>query len=113
MTACVKNLCYDGLSNIQKYNGKLITGNAKKVEASSRVSESNLLKLDTDLFRISFRDYNCQDKDRTFLNFQIFLEMKGKAFLRALCVFLLLHLAYKVLPWTVFKCRSRGNIRML
>lgn len=39
---------YEGLSSSQKYNGKGLTGNAERGEASSRVSESNLLNL-TDL----------------------------------------------------------------
>lgn len=93
MIACVKK-CYDGLSNTQKYNGKVSTGNAKRVEASSRVSEPNFLEFDRDLFDALFRGCNYQNKDCTFLKFQTPLGPEGKTLLWGLSIFLLLYLAY-------------------
>lgn len=90
----LKKKCYDGLSNAQKYNGKVLTGNEKRVEASSRVSEPNFLEFDGDLFDTLFRGCNYQDKDCTFLKFQIPLGLEGKMLLRGLSILPLFYLAY-------------------
>lgn len=94
MITCVKKKCYDGLSNTQKYNGKILTGNEKRVEASSRVQNQTFLNLTEILFDTLFRGCNYQDKDCTFLKFQMPLRFEGKMLLWGVSIFLLLYLAY-------------------
>jgi len=67
-----------GLATPKKYNGKVLTGNAKRVEASSRVSEPNFLEFYRDLLDTLFRGCNYRDKDCPFLQFPIPLGLEGK-----------------------------------
>lgn len=46
MIVCVENYVVMSLSGPKKCNEKILAGNAEKVEASSRVAETNLLVID-------------------------------------------------------------------